>query len=791
MEQLLTCFQSIYGDIALTIANYTRENYEIQVPTVGIDICDMLIRRPVVVPQERPIKPELLHILVHVYLDTGRIQLQFGRHSTEAKNTDWVAKCTVQFGDAKQWLYEWSKMTYLIATRIESLEKGVSQGTSHKLFRGMVYKLFSSCVTYDPKYQGMKEVLLNSEELEATALLDLYQGRDGGNFFCSPYWLDALIHLAGFVMNANDAVNTSKSVYISGGWSSMRFAEAIRSNIPYRIHVKMMPNGQNTVAGNVTVLQDNRIVALIGDLRFQQVAHKMLDAMIPPPSVKYPERTAILASKEDKEANSTDQALKSSEVVLGPRDPPKTHKAERSLSEKVSDIIAEEVGITVQEFSNIDSFEEMGIDSLLSLQIVARMSESLGIDFDGSVLQTHTTAQTLKDHIDSQSRSESGEGSDHTLSSTEMDSSMDLSSPSSIVDDKLSLLHSVVAEQLGVDTETLLGTRDLSDLGLDSLMELSIFNTIRERLGVDIKFGLRNEPVTLTSLEHMVGLVTSTPSISSTRPQRMTETQANDSLSVMLQNPGVPSAPTIFLFPDGSGSPAIYFHLRLAPTMRVISLQSPFTRKPQDYDCSFEALVELWIGTIRRHQPYGPYLLAGYSAGGYYAFEAAGQLQAAGDHVAHLVLIDSPCPAKYGPMPVALPRWLIKHNFVSSTADENIAKHFEATIRALKNYKPVPMSPSIVPPTTIVWASAGVGPKLHATPPLPSGVQMTETTEWLLQRGKVAGHDADGWEKLLPGATVAVKRMSGHHFNLLQRPNVSGRSEAKPFQAGIANTYFL
>ncbi|KAL8787344.1 MAG: hypothetical protein Q9195_007803 [Heterodermia aff. obscurata] len=771
------CPASIYGDIALTIANYTRENYEVQVATDGIDICDMFITHPVVMPQERPIKPELLHILVHAYLDTGRIQFQFGRRSTEADKTDWVAKCTVWFGDAKQWIYEWSKTTYLIASRIESLEKGVSLGTSHKLFRGMVYKLFSSCVRYDPKYQGMKEVLLNSEELESTALLDLYQGSDGGNFFCSPFWIDALVHLAGFVLNANDAVDTSKSVYISGGWSSMRFAEAIQSSIPYRIHVKMMASSKNTVAGNVTVLQDNKIVALISDLRFQQVAHKMLDTIIPPPSTELPETAAIRASNENKETSRTIQARKFSEGVMegvmGYGDPLRAHKTTQKLSEKIFDIIAEEVGITVQELSDIDSFEEMGIDSLLSLQIVDRISESLGVDFDGSVLQTHATAQALKKHIDSQSRSESAEGSDHSMSSTKTASSVDLSSPSTIDDDKISMLHFIVAEQLGVDMDDLLEAQNLSDLGLDSLMELSINHALREKLGVEIKPGLRTEPVTLNSLQHMVGLAASTPSVSSSGPQNTREVHVNESQSVILQNPQRPSAHTIFLFPDGSGSPAVYFRLRLAPTIRMISLQSPFIRKPQAYDCSLEELVGSWIDVIRHHQSHGPYLLAGYSVGGHYAFEAARRLQATGDQVAHLVLIDSPCPAKYGPMPKSLPLWLMKSNFVSGTADETNAKHFEATIEALKAYKPAAMTPSQVPPTTIVWASAGLGPKLRTTTTsLPSDVQMIGITEWLLQRDKVTGHDADGWEKLLPGGTIAVERMSGHHFNLLQSPHV-------------------
>jgi thioesterase domain-containing protein len=50
------------------------------------------------------------------------------------------------------------------------------------------------------------------------------------------------------------------------------------------------------------------------------------------------------------------------------------------------------------------------------------------------------------------------------------------------------------------------------------------------------------------------------------------------------------------------------------------------------------------IRYIRRHQPKGPYLLAGYSAGAQTAFEMARQLVAGGERVAEVILLDTYAP---------------------------------------------------------------------------------------------------------------------------------------------------
>ena len=53
-----------------------------------------------------------------------------------------------------------------------------------------------------------------------------------------------------------------------------------------------------------------------------------------------------------------------------------------------------------------------------------------------------------------------------------------------------------------------------------------------------------------------------------------------------------------------------------------------------------------YIAELRQVQPHGPYLLGGFSGGGITAYEMAQQLQAAGEEIALLVLLDTPLPVR-------------------------------------------------------------------------------------------------------------------------------------------------
>lgn len=66
-----------------------------------------------------------------------------------------------------------------------------------------------------------------------------------------------------------------------------------------------------------------------------------------------------------------------------------------------------------------------------------------------------------------------------------------------------------------------------------------------------------------------------------------------------------------------------------------------------------------YLAEIRRVQPHGPYMLGGFSGGGITAYEMARQLQAAGEEVSLLIMLDTPLPRRRPLKPIdrALIQW--------------------------------------------------------------------------------------------------------------------------------------
>jgi thioesterase domain-containing protein len=82
----------------------------------------------------------------------------------------------------------------------------------------------------------------------------------------------------------------------------------------------------------------------------------------------------------------------------------------------------------------------------------------------------------------------------------------------------------------------------------------------------------------------------------------------------------------------------------LAPDQPVAILDLP-SELEERLRTSIEEEASLYVQQLRAFQPHGPYYLCGLSATGIVAFEMALQLQAQGETIALLALLDTVCPA--------------------------------------------------------------------------------------------------------------------------------------------------
>ncbi|MFE5556455.1 amino acid adenylation domain-containing protein [Streptomyces sp. NPDC056544] len=113
---------------------------------------------------------------------------------------------------------------------------------------------------------------------------------------------------------------------------------------------------------------------------------------------------------------------------------------------------------------------------------------------------------------------------------------------------------------------------------------------------------------------------------------------------------GDPSRPPLVLVHPRGGDVVCYRDLvrdlsaRPGGERRILGLESvgyntgetPLERVPE--------MAERYLAALREEQPHGPYLLSGWSFGGTVAYEMAARLEAAGEEVAFLGLIDAAAP---------------------------------------------------------------------------------------------------------------------------------------------------
>ena len=788
------CPSSIYGDMALTVCNYLYKLLRPGVDSIGMNVCHMEVFKPFIANDGG--KGQTIRMLTNVDLSVNRAVLLFssGSGKTEIKH----AKCHVDFGSEQSWLDEWARTAYLIRGRIDSLTESASSGKAHRMLRGMAYKLFGALVDYDSKYRGMEEAILDSPLLEATSSVKFQTKETDGNFFCSPYWIDSVAHLAGFVVNANDALDSGKQVYISHGWESMRFAEPLSASKTYRSYVKMQPAGKDMMAGDVFIFEGDRIVGMVGALKFQCIPRQLLNTFLPPKGLAAKVPVAAKASPAPKMITAPKPLAKSTvKITALPKSGP-------SIITRTLDIIAGEVGMPPGELADAIDFATIGVDSLMSLSITGRIREELEIDVPSSLFTDQPTVGELKRFMGQYDSSDSldvlveSDGSttpnlDSSDTSSQSDSFSTPTSPGSPgeSEDLQAIIRGIISSEMGLEVSELLAAGDLASLGMDSLMSLTILGELREKTGLSLPADFLADNNSLKAIEKTlhVGPVKPIPqNLSIAQPTQIVtpakvtipmNKPVRHATSVLLQGMPKVASKTFWLIPDGSGSATSYIFMPdIGKEVAVYGLNSPFMKTPEEYDCGVVGMATYFIQEIKRRQPNGPYNIGGWSAGGVISYETVRQLIEAGDKVDLLALIDTPCPLIIEPLPASLHRWFGSIGLLGD-GEGAIDKlppwllpHFAASVTALSTYSTKKIPPGKTPKVMAIWCEDGVCkyPEDPRPDPYPYG-----HAQWLLENRTDFGPNL--WDEFLEKDKIVTRSMTGNHFSMMRAPLVDNLSK--------------
>ncbi|MCC3418011.1 MAG: acyltransferase domain-containing protein [Microcoleus sp. PH2017_07_MST_O_A] len=192
-------------------------------------------------------------------------------------------------------------------------------------------------------------------------------------------------------------------------------------------------------------------------------------------------------------------------------------------------------------------------------------------------------------------------------------------------------------EQVGIDD-------DFFDLGGDSLLAVQLITKLNEKLQKNLSPHSLLQSSTIAALAE---LIKDDSGLSASDNQQ--SQSASESLLVEIRR-GSLKQPLFLVHPVG-GHVYIYRDLAryLGSERPIVGIQAPASVDETDASITVEAMATRYIEALQIRQPEGPYFLGGSSFGGTVAFEMAQQLNAIGQKVALLTLIDTPGP---GQMPV-------------------------------------------------------------------------------------------------------------------------------------------
>ena len=782
------CPSSVYADVAFTAAWYIASRMAPSAPVPAMDLLTMEVFRPLIVDKETS---QVLKVSASRKPGEQTVKVQIS--SQDANGRQDHANCTVVYGDGQQWMDEWQMNAYLVQTRMDQLIQPVKPANVHRLLKEMIYKQFQTVVTYSPEYHNIDELFMDCELDETAANIRFQPTAGNGKFTYSPYWIDTVAHLAGFVLNASTKT-PADTVFISHGWQSFRIAAPLSDEKVYRGYVRMQPVGtRGVMAGDVYIFDGERIVVLCKGIKFQKMKRNVLKSLLSTGQEEAPQPRLIQSTR----------TVQRSVVVTKAAITPVARGSGGQFS-KVLETIASEVGIEVSELTDDAKISDLGVDSLLTISILGRLRPETGLDLPSSLFITYPTVAQLRSFFEDKVAPpeifiDDEDNVLSTASNTPGSSATSLEGLNTVATtpaepDVVATLMSIIAREVGIDVAEIQPSTPFADLGVDSLLTISILDAFKSEMRMSLAATFFHENPTLADVQRALG-VPSIPQTSHSTPSDFPgmdlgpPKQSLRSKSVLLQGRPTPDRPALFLLPDGAGSLFSYISLPTLPSgVAVYGLDSPFHNSPKDYTLSFEEVASIFIEEIRALQPHGPYMLGGWSLGGIHAYEASRQLIAQGETITNLIMIDSPCPGTLPPLPSPTLNLLEKAGIFdglsasSGPITERTRLHFLGSVRALENYtvKPIPTgrSPGKV---TVIWAQDGVlegredagGEEWMAgASGGDANADMEKAKQWLT--GKRTSFGPSGWDNLT-GAQVQCHVVGGNHFSIMFPPKVRPR----------------
>nr|WAU16864.1 BTG4 [Cercospora sp. JNU001] len=427
---------SIHADISYTLATYIYKKLHPGAKDAPLmNVTNMAVTKGLVARSNTNL-PQIIQVTAETqgaWQNGVTLTWQNVDENNDNEVSEPFATATVNYEDSSMALRSWSSLAHLVLDRMETLDRLALEGKANRLSRNMAYNLFgSNLVNYADKYRGMQSVVIN--DLEGYADVQLTTQQTSGTWTVPPYFIDSVAHLAGFIMNCSDAMDTQKNYCVTPGWKSMRFAKPLVAGGRYRSYVRMIQREGGGYFGDVYIFQGDEIMGMVGDIEFHSYPRILLDRFFSPPdkastSHRAPVRSVIpptpsltsSASSESLRESPTPPSAKTQATSKLPTNMPNATPAppkqkaqpavavavvapvpQGGVTSKAIQLIIDETGLDSSALRDDVSFMDVGIDSLMSLVVSEKLKSELDVKVNGSLFLDYPTIGDLRAWLEEQ-----------------------------------------------------------------------------------------------------------------------------------------------------------------------------------------------------------------------------------------------------------------------------------------------------------------------------------------------------------------------------------------------------
>lgn len=511
------CPSSVFSEMAFAAGGYVHSKLHSPEIKLAMEIASLEIFSPLTSQPDAAFHS----VEVQATNSMGSHFIQISIRSNTGSASQEHARCTMSFGESTQWISNWSRKAYLLEERISRLMDYSASGVHH-LRKEMVYKLFSSIVQYREAYQSIMEIHMDSKLNEAVARVRFRNTPKDCTFTYDPCWLDCLSQVPGFVLNGS--VNIPQDVmYMSTGCGSLQVSTEISGDKDYLCYVQMQqPKSSGGFVGDVSLIDGDKTVAVGTGLKFQEIKKSMLPRLLG-------SNLSKSRAQCDRLAIETTDRRRSESSIVGKRPFTSRNFASRATDEPLQapislqlksyidfdailSIVAEEVGCELSEITDETSFEELGVDSLLTISITSQVRTQANQTLPASIFVEFPTVGRLRAQFQPKASSlirtakdnsekRNGSGSNISLSKgfpTPPSISKSFTEPQA--DELADIVISALATETGLSMSEINYSSSFADLGVNSLMSIAIISTVKDYTSFEVPASIFMDHPTVAGL---------------------------------------------------------------------------------------------------------------------------------------------------------------------------------------------------------------------------------------------------------------------------------------------------